>query len=206
VTAPQNASVARIHVAGRDYPAVTESSCKTCGSPFREEVEEQLLAGRASAHIAKSLPEEAHLTARNVRDHWANGHLPVHEPTVQALLDKSAEQRGEAIRPAVEAVVEHVDFARRLLSRVRERVVDGEIEPNIRDGLRAAELIARYDSAEPIGTDLFTEAFIIYFDIAKRLMSDDQFSRFGNHLNNNPLLAQLQQEWQRRQQEPCARI
>jgi hypothetical protein len=127
--------------------------------------------------------------------------LPLNEPTVQALLDERAEERGEAIRPAIESVVEHVDFARGLLSRVRERVADGEIEPGIRDGLKAAEFIAKYDSAEPVGDDLYVEAFVIYFDTAQQLMTEDQFDQFGDELANNVLLAELMQESERRHAE-----
>jgi len=200
VPAPLNASVATVKVAGHSYPAVTERNCLTCTSPFRWEIEEQILLGRTYARIVAELPKDASLSARNLADHFRNGHIPLQEATVQALVDDHAEKRGEALQPTVEAAVEHVDFARRLLSRVSERVLDGEIEPNIRDGLRAAEFIAKYDTTEPVGADLFTQAFIVYFDTARQLMSDDQFIRFGKQLNDNELLSELQEEWHRRQQ------
>jgi len=199
--APLNASVATIRVAGHDFPAVTERTCRTCTSPYRWEIEEQLLLGRTYARIVADLPDDAHVSPRNLADHWKNGHLPLNEPTVQAVLDERAEKRGEAVRPALEAVVEHVDFARRLLSRVRERVADGEIDPDIRDGLKAAEFIAKYDSVEPVGDDLYVEAFVIYFDTAKELMTDEQFHELGARLASNTLLLELMEESNRRHAE-----
>jgi hypothetical protein len=201
MSTPLNASVAMVRVAGHSYPAVMERSCRTCSSRYREEIERQLIEGRTGSKIVATLPEDADLTARNVADHFRNGHLPVHEATVQALVDQQADHRGDAIQPAVDEAVDHVAFARGLLSRVRERVAKGELEPDIRDGLRAAEFVAKYEPADSYDENLIVQAFIAYHDAASKLMTSDQFTRFGDLLQEDETLRRLDAEWSRQRGE-----
>lgn len=193
-----NSSVAKVRVGGHEYPAVTERTCYTCASPFRAQIEEQAVAGRTWARIVESLPSDAGLTPRNLADHWKNGHLPVVEATVQALVERQAEDRGGVVESAVAGVLEHLDFARVIVGRVRQRVASGELEPDIGDALRAADLLARYDTEPDTNEDDYLQAFIAYNDEAAEVMTAEQFAKFGERLGQNQILHALAQEWDQR--------
>lgn len=193
--ASANASIARIRVGGREYDAVSERTCRTCGSEFRAEIERQAVAGRTWARIIDSLPPDANLTARNLADHWKNGHVPIQEPSVVALAEQQANERGEVVEAAVEQVLDHLDFARALVGRVRRRVLAGELEPDVRDALRAMELLARYQPDSAIDERDIVAAFMSYHEHAQAIMTAEQFAEFGRRLDGDPVLRELGQRY-----------
>lgn len=193
--APANASIARVRVGGREYDAVSERTCRTCGSEYRAEVERQAIAGRTWARIVDSLPANANLTARNIADHWRNGHVPVSEPTVAALLEQQATERGDVTQAAVEQVLSHLDFARVLIGQVRRRVLTGELKPDVRDAIRAMELLARYEPDPVLDESAIVTAFIEYHETAAEIMSVEQFAEFGRRLDENQTLNELAKRW-----------
>jgi hypothetical protein len=195
VPAAANSSIAKVRVGGREYVAVTERNCLTCNSPYREEVERQTIEGRTWARIVDSLPDDAKLTARNLSDHWRNDHLPVHEATVVAIAEQQAIERGEVITAGVERTLDHLEFARALVGRVRQRVINGEVEPDIRDALRAMEFLAKFESEPSWGEQDIVEAFIAYHETAAELMTAEQFAEFGRRLEQNATLNELAQRW-----------
>lgn len=145
--APANASLARIEVAGRSYPVVTESRCRVCSSEQRERIEEETVSGKPWHAVAAALDPDAGINARNVRDHFANGHLPVKAATVQALADRQAHQRGEVVEQAVTVAVDFLDFCRTVVGDVNKQVLTGETRPTVRDALAASALLAQYEPA-----------------------------------------------------------
>jgi hypothetical protein len=191
-----NASLATIRVGGRDYPAVVERTCHTCASPYRHRIETEVVAGRSWRAIADALPPDAGLHARNLRDHFANQHLPVVNEVVQRLTEQQAEQRGEIVAAGAEQVVDHLAFAQSVIGRVNARVATGEIEPNVGDGLRAADLLAKHHPGPTMAEADYATALGIYASAARAVMTDDQHREFSDRLDDDSVLQDLAQRWE----------
>lgn len=193
-----NASLATVTVGGRTYPYVTAKGCLVCNSPaeVRLMAEEQTVAGRNWVKIAEALPEGCGLTARNVKDHYANGHIPVHEAAVQEHLDRASKQRGESVAPAAARLADHLDLAQAVLGRVHDRLQAGEVEPTVREALMAGEHLARYSGQAADAADEadYVEAFMIYHETAQKHMSPESLAAFGRDLVSNPVLKALAAE------------
>jgi hypothetical protein len=117
--------------------------CRVCRSPFRVQVDQGLASGLSPVMVVDRLPSQACLRPRNVREHRRRGHLPADPATVQTLAATATDMMtatGNVESIVVSAAAEMV-LAQRVLQVVFERLVSGEIEPSIRDGLRAARLV-----------------------------------------------------------------
>lgn len=78
--------------------------------PLRRTIEEQVVEGRTWAQVARSLPRDAGISVRNVRDHFAHGHLPITAEAVQQLADRQAHERRELVARAAAPVASHLAF------------------------------------------------------------------------------------------------
>jgi hypothetical protein len=94
----QNVSLAVVRAGGREYPLVSERTCKTCCSEYRRVIERDAVAGRTWKTIIRSLPRDAGLTERNLSDHWRNKHVPVAAEAVQVLAERQSRDHGEMVR------------------------------------------------------------------------------------------------------------
>jgi hypothetical protein len=200
--AQANLSLDSTKVAGREYPLVMERTCKTCSSQYRNDIEEQTVAGRTWRAIIGDLPDDAGLTERNLADHFKNQHLPVAAEAVQQLAERNATAAGERTQRAVTACVDYLEFAKAIIGDVNDRVARGETRAEVRDALRAAELLARYEPIEEVDGAAVTEAFIVYHETAQALMTREQFTEFGRRLNADPVLTELLQRYKERADQP----
>ncbi len=193
MTSHLNASLASISVGGRTYPYTTAKGCRVCNSgSVRLEAENQIVSGRTWARIVEELPEEAGLSARNLKDHYSAGHMPIFAASVQEHLERASTVRGEEIGPAVERIADHLDFAQAVVGRVNERLVAGEVEPTVRDALSAADHLARYAPADTGYDEAGTvSALMAYHDAARAILDDEAWAEFGRRLRTNPTLNAL---------------
>src|SRR4051812_25139249 len=96
MTSAKNASIATVQVGDRSYPHRSIPSCKVCRSgDLRRVIEMQTVEGRTWHSIVEGLPKNCGLTARNVRDHFANGHIPLRDEAVQQVATEHSRKRGE---------------------------------------------------------------------------------------------------------------
>lgn len=193
MNAPLNASLASIRVGGREYPAVNVQTCRLCSHPHRTVIEKYLVQGWTPARIVRQLEPQDGLTARNVADHLRNAHLPVVAEAVERLREHDAVGRGNAVTPAVDAVVTALEFARRVMVTVDARLAAGDVLPGIQDGLKAAQVLA---STEVTGTGDFSQdevmvAFMSYTMAIKNNCTAEQVRDIGRDLATDPVLREL---------------
>lgn len=187
---------------GREYPLRSAQGCKTCDSPHRLDVERQIAAGHSYASIARGLPDDAGLTPANVRAHFAAGHLPLQVEALRRIAEERAESIGRDIEGGVAGLVDQVVLARTVVQRAFERIAAGGVEPEVSDGIAAARLLHQMGVDDQQGDrDLWTEAFMVYHDVARRLMPPEMFARFGEELRVNPILLSLKERHASRQRE-----
>lgn len=193
-----NAALATVRAGGHEYSLVSQRTCRTCNSPYREQIERDTVSGRTWKAILRDLPEDTDLTPRNVADHFKNGHLPVAEEAVRQLAERNSEAIGELVTTAAPAVVDYLAFAQSLVGRLNDRLVRGEAEPDFKDALRAAELLARYGAPSGLDEPTVAAAFIVYHQTAELIMTPGQFEDFGQRLEKDPTLRALAEEWEQR--------
>lgn len=193
-------SIANVHLGGRDYPVVRVNSCLTCQSPYRTEIESMALDGKSWSTIIGSIPPDSGLTARNIADHWSNGHLPVRDAAVAAHLEHEASRLQTEMEPAVAQIVDELDFARALLDIANNRMASGELAPDIKDALKAVDLLARYSPIEiSVTTESeFREAFVAIDEHAKEVMTPAQYTQFGELVCANETISRLAAAWDER--------
>ena len=174
-------------------PLSSVPQCYVCASKYRDEVESHLAAGRTYKAIAAILPPDADLSPRNARDHYANGHLDLDAPAVQRA-SRQQEQELLAVRePLVQAKAAHLSFAHAVLGRVAQRLDSGEVQPEIRDGIAAARLLAQTEEAagQQAKIDDYVTAMGALIDTVREHVSDETFTKIGRALARDPIIRDL---------------
>lgn len=192
-------SVVTYRFGGRDYPLKTVARCHTCMSPYRFEIEQAIVAGRTYKKISElvaSYGDEENPTAvsiRSITDHYHNGHMPLELSETRAIVEARAKRVGKSIADSEESLVDGVTLLSTVIQKTFEAIANGTIEPGVRDGIRAAKMLAdlgEYDGSN-VDQQAFVTAFIQYHETASQLMDDETFQRFGRMLEDNPVLRAL---------------
>lgn len=189
-----NRSVIMYRLGGRQYPMKTVATCKVCQSPHRLEIERSLIRSYAPTTIWRSLPEsvQEHLSVRNITDH-ANKHLPVDHAIRHAALEARTRELGRDIESAEGALVDHILFARTGMQQVYERMVEGDIKPDVKDGIAFATLLLKVTEQAGDGLDeeMYARGFMAYMSAMRQVCTPEQIQQIGRLLNQDPVLQSL---------------
>lgn len=189
------ASVAAYTIGGRTYPMVTVSQCLTCQSPVRWDIEKMILSGAPYIRIhewAVGAAPDNKITLPSIQGHFERGHLPYEAEVVRRVLDRRAKERGEDLEQAVAPVVDGVTFAELVIQKSVQRMANGEISPTVTDGLNAARILEQFREYEEANSaEIYVQAFMVYHEVAQRVMTPEQFEHFGQELASNETLREL---------------
>ena len=191
-TPPTGNSVASIKLGGRAYPNVSVPQCRVCRSPMGLAIERAIVIGAGYAATARTFPE-AHLTGRNIEDHFANSHLPLRDEAVRRLQEEDGEQRAHLVEIGAEAVADQLELARLVVGRVRQRVARGEVEPTIRDGLKATEILTRALAEDSSTSNQASAALTLYSlsQIAREVLNKEQYRLLSAGVASDPVLTAI---------------
>jgi len=191
-------AMTNIRIGKHEIPDVLEPRCHTCTSEHRESIERLLLEGHGYEAVVRRVPQ-AGLSARNLKDHVMADHIPIHSAAVVALSDRRAVERGEVLAPVAEAAAGHLEFAKLVLGKVRDKVERGEIEPGLRDGLKAAEILDRAGMTSALVpneyVEMVREAFLRIVEIIKDETDVATERRIAKRLSEDSKLATLDEQW-----------
>lgn len=199
-------SMVQVRIGNRTYDAVYQPSCRTCTHPARMLIEEKILQNFSFRAIAELFSEKTiegengypqtlpRLTHQSINGHFLNGHMPLEAATLRRLAEKRARQIGAQYEEASEQFVDHVVLAEATIARVYERMVKGEIEPEVKDGIAAAKMLADIDANTQQGLDAeaWSEAMTVYFETARKFMDGPTWASFTSSLSTNPILRALE--------------
>jgi len=107
---------------------------------------------------------------------------------------RQQEQELQAARePLVQAKADHLSFAHAVLGRVAQRLDSGDVQPEIRDGIAAAKLIAAIEAAagERNGIEDYVSAMVALIDTVREYVSDETFTNIGRALARDPIIRDL---------------
>jgi hypothetical protein len=171
--------------------------------PARMEIESLVLQGHSYRSVAAQYSEVEwtdgngetvmlpKVTGNSVIAHFRNGHMPVPSAAQRMIIERRAEQIGAAqYEHQVEQIVDQYTFARQVLSKTQERLLAGEIQPEVRDGIAAAKLIHDMESGneESLDAEAWGEAVQRYFELAQKFMPPDMWEHFTQALRTDPIL------------------
>lgn len=196
-------SLIQVKVGDRVVDAIREPKCQTCMHPARMDIETLILQGHPYRTVAAQYSEAEwtdangetitlpKVTGNSVIHHFRNGHMPVPSAAQRAIMERRAEQIGAAqYEQQTEQLVDQYIFARQVLTRTQERLLAGEIQPEVRDGIAAAKLIQDMESGneESMDVEAWSEAVQRYFEIAQKFMPPDMWQHFTQALRTDPIL------------------
>ena len=182
-------------VGGQQYPLTASSRCRTCRSRHRRTIECRLVEGATPADALRDIDDADKPNTRNIREHVARGHLPVESELVRQLINTGeGGQRANLVEQGVAARVNALGFASAIITETNARIASGELRVSVRDGIRAARLLAEHDTMlrkERRGTELLTqarEATVAILDLAKANMTSESWSAFLKRMEEDELL------------------
>lgn len=200
-------SLVKVRIGPKTYDAVYSPSCHTCTHPARAAIEEKVLLNYAYSAIATMYsgravegPEGEDLTLpdlswTSIRNHYRNGHMPLEHAAAAKLVERRSEEMAGQIETAVDRVIEHRDVVQTVLERGYERIQQSLEEPDVKDTLAAAKLLADLDSrmgGAATTDEAWGEAMQVYFETARRLMPPEMWARFTRELQQNPVLRAIE--------------
>jgi hypothetical protein len=199
-------SMVRVRIGNREYDAAYVPTCHTCTHPARMWIEEQVLTGWSFRAISARISEvevegidgqSTSLPAVSfgaIRAHFQSGHMPLGVEALRQLSEKRAKELGSTYEEAAGRFVDHVVLAEAVIARTHERLVLGDIEPEVKDGLAAAKFLAEQAAAPgDADTAAWSTAMTRYFETARQMMDDRTWNQFAAALASDPILRRLAQ-------------
>ena len=100
--------VGTYQVEGVTYPLIPSTRCHTCRSPHRAEIETLVALGVGYSQVARTLPADAALSGRNIREHVIRNHLQVRDEVVRRLVEAAGGDRRAVLEIGIEQAVEEL--------------------------------------------------------------------------------------------------
>lgn len=202
-------SFVNVRIGKRTYPLVFDPNCAVCKHPHRALIEEQILLTVQFTALARWVSDRDHetidgdqetwpsLSPEQISFHFNDDHSPLDAKTVRDLMGQQVDL-DEYARVGTR-LINGVAFAHRVIGRVEERMVRGELEPTFKDATAMARLttaveLAKVQAEHEDGPDqswFVEQSFDRFFHHAKRIMSEEQHSEFMNVLRADPILRDL---------------
>lgn len=212
---PESRSLVQVKIGNKVFDARKDPKCKVCNHPARMEVEMAIADGWAYSRIARdysnvdySVGERAMtlpvLSWQNVRTHFRAGHMPMGVELQRRLSEKRAAEIGSKYEDAADKFVDHYVVAQAVLHRGHERLVRGELEPDLKDTMAAAKFLKEIDDAAAgqLDTEAWSQAMTIYFETAQELMEPPVWQAFIRKLSTNPVLAAIARKLEGQDDDP----
>lgn len=196
-----NTQVSYTIIGGRRYPIKTVSTCRTCRSVHRPEIEQAIILGMTYKRIMDELvdaydhhsplgrPDRMSLTA-----HVQLRHMPTPFSVQRDVIEDQARKLGKNIEEGEALLTDSLTIFRSIVQRGYERMNKGEIEPSMSDLLKAAQLQHVVESAQVKGQDdddgveMWREALVEYMTIVQRSVTSEQFQQIGLEMSKSPTL------------------
>lgn len=198
-------SMVQVKVGNRTYPAVQSSRCGVCMHPGRVEIEERLLSNYGYPAIVNFVADKRvtrnngtvedwpPLSKEQIRSHYTKGHCPLDTELLRQLSEERAKELGAQYEDSVGRLVDHQVFQRAVIARGYDRLVRGEINPDVKDTLAASKMLADLEAnAQAVASqDQWAIAMQVYFEVVQESVTAEQWAQIGKRLNANPVLRAL---------------
>ena len=198
--------VAMVTIGGRSYPYKMVSHCHVCQSPHRTYIEKQILLGFSIASVMRDLEgmETGHLPhpeRKSLRNNMDN-HVPSPMVAQQKMMETRARAVGKSIEESAESLVDEYVTAKTIVQMGHERIVNGEVKPEISDVLAAAKLILQIESTTDGGLDqdMWVSALSAYFELTTDFIPPEQLQAWRRRMDTHPVLKAIREKREREEE------
>ena len=196
----QRPTVVTYRLGGRTYPMKTAPQCKVCQSPERIDIERKLLHGYGPTAIWGGLSEQSQeqIKIRNIGDH-SRAHLPVDHIVRQAIIEARVRDLGGDMESATGTLVDQISFAKVGLQKVYERMVDGEIQPDVADGIAMAKFLHQVEveaGGQEFDGEMMARGFMAYMRAMQQVCSPEQIRQMGQIIAADPIMSSMLRQGQ----------
>lgn len=193
-------SVVQVRIGNRPYDMVRSPRCGTCMHPARFQVEAKLLlnygypaisrfvSGLVNEHRDGTQEEWPELTPAQIRHHFESGHCSAEGEVGRALATQRAADRGIDLENSMTEYTDHIIVQQAIMRRGYELLVEGKIEPDVKDLLAASKLIgdAELDGDKDATEAQWREYMQIYFDAVSSVVEPHQQAAIIKAIKEHP--------------------
>jgi hypothetical protein len=205
----------QVRIGNQTYDAITVPSCHTCTHPARMEIEHQIALGEPYRKIAEhfsevevetgfgrteTLPKLSHTSIRN---HFVSGHMPMEAEGLRRISERRAAQIGVNIEEGAARLVDGYVLNEAVVHLTHQRLINGDIAPDVRDGIAAAKFLQDVEDRQNGGfeAEAWSQAMMIYFEEAQQVMDPGQWQQFALKIRRNPILRALEAKMNPQEEE-----
>lgn len=192
----------KIKIGNREFPVVRSTRCGTCMHPARFQIEERILLNYGLPSISKWVSDKRttledgteqdwpELSVVQLKYHKSQGHIPADADMISELAKRRAEALGIDLEEYRGRFVDHVVASEIVLARGVERLVKGEIEPDVKDTLTAAKLLGDLEAAKngDSSVEEWQQLMVLYFKTVQAAISQEQWLQIMNKISAHPLV------------------
>lgn len=202
-------SIVNLKIGNREYPAVRNTRCGVCMHPARWVVESRILQNYSYPSTARWVSEQKQeqqvdgsmvdwpdLTVTQIKHHIDKGHCPMDNELTQELTRRRSEKLGFDMEKDYGQFIDHFVATKMVAGRAIERLVKGEIEPDIKDLMAANKLLAELEANKnaTIDSEQYQELFMIYFKTVQSVVQPDQWHEILSKIASNPVVKRFQEK------------
>lgn len=195
-------SIVMVRLGSVEAPYKYVPNCDTCQSPHRAFIEQQAMLGNTYPSIEDEIADYDHegrdIPSRVSMMKHMQKHVPLHLARRMAIYEARAKERGDNIVDSVNSSLDHVSVAKLILQRGHERMESGDIEPDMKDVLAAANMLAKLESEVGSGGgidfNIFRTAFQSLMEITEAYLPMNAREPWRNAVKRDPILNQLREQ------------
>lgn len=202
-------TVRPVRIEKKTYNLPQDSTCAVCMHPARVKIEVEILLGTFYNTIEKMFSNKEYVSVTGDIEHWPKvtrkqvsahynaDHSPLDAYLMKDLQDQAAEEQGIEYAEFGSRVVNELVFARLVISEVQKDILTGKQKPTVREGIAASRIVQVSQQAaaggdEPISqTWYYEQAFEVFMDEARKIMSQANWLSFTKTLGEHPVLRTL---------------
>lgn len=176
-------------VGGTDYPMRVHGRCRTCKSIHRPEIENLILMGYSWSTISDHMPEAP--SAEAIRSHYDNGHMPLPESLRRAVIERRARMQRLSSADNAAPLIDPWLVTHDIMQRGYERMVTGQIAPDMKDTLAAAKALVEIEDRTKETQAINEDAVLAIIEGARSYMTPEGWMKFMWELRENPAMNML---------------
>lgn len=203
-----NRSLVMVKIGNREYSMVKSTRCGVCMHPARFAIEEKLLQNYGYPAIVRWISEQEvrkdngtiekypELTRIQIKHHRDNGHLGLNMSMVKEIAERRAKDAGIDIENHMGQYVDHVIARQYILNRGYERLIKGEIEPEVKDVLAASKLMQELEQAnrQNASVEQYQSLIMRFWRTTQEIVGPEKFRQIIARLEDDPVVRQFQQQ------------
>lgn len=206
---PQSKSIVQVKVGSREYSMVRSTRCAVCMHPGRFTIEEKMLLNFGYPAIVRFIAEQPEirkddgsvetwpeLTRTQLINHRNAGHVAANAEILHEFAQRRAEILGFDFETSSGALTDHYIGVQMVLQDGIERLVRGEIKPEVKDLLAASKMLADLENnnKQDATIEQYQELIPLFFAVVQKRVPAETFKVIMGEIQTHPVVKKYQQQ------------